>query len=76
MFAYRCFFCSVRIGRKHVIHASYLKGRRHVVRLCYECGMPRSGDGTLCLTESCKTVDAKLKEIKALEVYPWNTSTG
>ena len=70
MIAYRCFLCSVRIGRKRVMHASFLNGRRHVVRLCYECGVPDfEGSGrTLGLVESCKAVDAKLREIKALEV--------
>jgi len=52
------------------MHASFLNGRRHVVRLCYECGVPDfEGSGrTLGLVESCKAVDAKLREIKALEV--------
>ena len=66
--AYRCFLCSVRIGRKHVMHTSYLDGRRHAVRLCYECGFWGTDGGTEGFVESCKAVDAKLREIKTLEV--------
>lgn len=75
MIGYRCFLCSVRIGRKHVMHASFLNGQRHMVRLCYECGVPDfEGSGrTLSgaqrwMVRSCKAVDAKLREIKTLEV--------
>lgn len=69
MIAYRCFLCDDRIGRKHVLHASYLDGRRHVVRLCYGCGMPDfEGDVARCLVESTAAVDARLREIKTLEV--------
>ncbi len=70
MMFHRCFLCSVRIGRKHVMHASYMNERRHVVRLCYGCGMPDfEGSGlTLGLVRSCEAVDAKLREIKTLEV--------
>ena len=69
MTTYRCFLCSVRIGLKHVVFASFLDGRRHVVRLCYGCGMPDFKEtGMLGLVRSCALVDAKLREIKALEV--------
>ncbi len=73
MIAYRCFLCSVQIGRQHVEHATFMNGRRHVVRLCYGCGLPEfndkfNQDGTLGLVKSCKAVDAKLREIKTLEV--------
>ena len=70
MIAYRCFLCSARIGRKHVTHATYMDGRRHEVRLCYGCGMPE-GDDAMAIrsyVQSCKAVDAKLNEIKTLEV--------
>ena len=69
MIAYRCFLCSVRIGRKHVMHVTYMNGRRHVVRLCYGCGMPDfEAGGMLGLLQSHRAVDAKLREIKTLEV--------
>ena len=69
MIAYRCFLCSDQIGRKHVSHASYMDGRRHVVRLCYGCGMPDfEGDTLGGVVKSCAAVDAKLREIKTLEV--------
>ena len=64
----RCFLCSTRIGRKHVLHASYFDGRRHVVRLCYGCGMPDFlKGGMLGLIDSDAAVGAKLREIKTLE---------
>ena len=66
MITRRCFLCSDRIGRKHVMQASYLDGRRHVVRLCYGCSF--KGGLTPGLIESSAAVDAKLREIKALEV--------
>ena len=73
MIAYRCFLCSVRIDRKHVEHPTFINGRRHVVRLCYGCGLPEfndkfNEDGTRGLVKSCQAVDAKLREIKTLEV--------
>ena len=72
MMAYRCFLCSARIGRKHIMHASYFDGRRHVVRLCYGCGMPDFEEKdirklSLKLMQSTMAVDAKLREIKTLE---------
>jgi hypothetical protein len=50
-----------------------MSGRRHVVRLCYGCGLPEfndkfNQDGTQGLHKSCAAVDAKLREIKTLEV--------
>ncbi len=65
-----CFLCSVRIGRKHVMYASYMDGRRHVVRLCYGCGMPdfEATDPMRRVVESNAAVEAKLREIKTLEV--------
>lgn len=70
MTSHRCFLCSVRIGRQRVVHASFMDGRRHVVRLCYGCGLPdlEANELTLWFTESCAAIDAKLREIKALEV--------
>ena len=52
------------------MHASYMDGRRHVVRLCYGCGMPEGNDAKAIRSyvRSCKAVDAKLREIKTLEV--------
>lgn len=68
--AYRCFLCSIRIGRKHVMHVSYTDGRRHVVRLCYGCGMQDFEEVGLAmrLVKSNAAVDAKLRGIKTLDV--------
>ena len=51
------------------MHASHFDGRRHVVRLCYGCGMPDFlKSGMLGLIDSDAAVNAKLREIKTLEV--------
>ena len=68
--AYRCFLCSVRIGRNHVMLSNHMDARRHVVRLCYGCGMPdfEATDPMRRVIESNAAVEAKLREIKTLEV--------
>ncbi len=73
MIHYRCFLCSVRIGRKHVMLTNYMDACRHVVRLCYGCGMPdfEATDPMRRMRrviESNAAVEAKLREIKTLEV--------
>ena len=40
------------------MHASYFDVRRHVVRLCYKCGMPDFENDGLTLACSCR-IDPK-----------------
>ncbi len=63
----RCFLCSVRIGRQHVSLTLYVDGQRHLLRLCYGCGLPDLRDRDGAILRMCESVDAKLKDIKALE---------